>query len=208
MASGTGVERDILEWGVASAPLAGQVASGDLHLVRRFSDGGLIAAVDALGHGPEAARAAQRAVEVLGASPRDPIAELIRRCHHALTGQRGVVLSLASFEVSTGMMTWAGVGNVEGVLIRGGATRRASRSGLVVIGGIVGGDLPEIRPQQLPVEPGDLVVFATDGVRREFVDAIEPGSMPARLASDLLARFSKGTDDALVVVARYLGPPR
>jgi negative regulator of sigma-B (phosphoserine phosphatase) len=199
---------DPLAWGVAAAPMPGEEANGDLHLVRHYPGGALAAVVDALGHGPEAERAAQRAVATLAEASPLPIAEHLRRCHQALLGNRGVVVSLATFETATGLMTWAGVGNVEAVLVRPGEGRVASRSGLVVLGGVVGGDLPEVRPQQLPVTPGDLVVFATDGVRREFVDAVDPRADPATIAADLLGRFAKGTDDALVLAVRYEGAAR
>lgn len=205
MASRVGAVGLTLDWGVAGAPLAGQQASGDLQVVEEYPGGAMVAVIDALGHGPEAERAARRAAEILRAAPRDPIPELVRRCHQALTGRRGVVLSLSNFDVQSGTMTWAGVGNVEGVLVRAGELRRGSRSGLVVLGGVVGGDLPELRPQQLPVEPGDLIVFATDGIARGFVDGIDGQAPVSRLAADLLARHNKGTDDALVLAVRYLG---
>jgi negative regulator of sigma-B (phosphoserine phosphatase) len=198
--------RGSITWGVAAAPLPGQQSSGDSHLVLIHPGGALVVAVDALGHGPEAERAALRAVALFAETPAVPIAEQLRRCHQALLGDRGVVVSLASFDVANGIMTWAGVGNVEAVLVRPNDGRPASRSGLVVIGGVVGGDLPEVRPQQLPVAPGDVVVFATDGVRRDFVDAVDPLAPPEGLAADLLARFAKGTDDALVLAIRYEGP--
>lgn len=197
----------LLEIGVASAPMAGETASGDGHLVRAFAGGELVVALDALGHGREAAASAERALAVLNANASDPIPLLVRRCHVALTGWRGVVLSLAVFDAEVEMLTWAGIGNVEGALVRAANGHPASRSGLITIGGIVGGDLPEVRPQQLPVGRGDVVVFATDGVRREFVAAVDPAQPPQAQADDLLARFSKGTDDALVLVVRYLGPP-
>jgi hypothetical protein len=31
---------------------------------------------------------------------------------------------------------------------------------------------------------------------------------PERIATDILARYARDTDDALVLVARYLGAPR
>lgn len=198
--------RGILEVGVASVPMAGETVTGDHHLVHWRTRGVLVAVLDALGHGPDAAASAQRAVAVLSASADAPIPELIHRCHIALTGRRGVVASLAVIDATAGQLTWAGVGNVEGVLIRAGSTAERTRSGLVTRGGIIGSDLPEVRPQQLPIEPGDVLILATDGVRREFVDAHPPQADVQLAASELLARFGKGTDDALILVARYLGP--
>jgi negative regulator of sigma-B (phosphoserine phosphatase) len=194
-----------LEWGVAAVPMAGEASNGDLHLVVDLPGGGLVAAVDALGHGPEAARTAERAVAAIASRPADPLPEILRRCHQALIGSRGVVASLATFDTRAGVMTWAGIGNVEGVLIREGKHRPSTRSGLINLGGIVGAELPEVRAQQLPVDPGDTIVFATDGIRREFIELIDPRRPPGEMARDLLARHAKGSDDALILVVRYRG---
>src|SRR2546422_10647190 len=59
------LDKLIVEWGVASQTLAGEVESGDKHVVRIFPHGALLAAVDGLGHGEEAAAAANMAARVL-----------------------------------------------------------------------------------------------------------------------------------------------
>lgn len=198
--------RELLEIGIATLPLAGETANGDRHLVAPFDGGVLIAVVDGLGHGPAAAAAAESAIAVLAAAPGDPLPELLRRCHVALLGQRGVVAALAVFRPADRSMTWAGVGNIEGVLVRAANGRPPFRMGLVTRGGIVGSDLPEVRPQQVPLLVDDLVAFATDGLRREFIGGLDAGRTVQSLAEDLLARFGKGTDDALLLVSRYRGP--
>jgi negative regulator of sigma-B (phosphoserine phosphatase) len=205
MASRTVNGGPALEWGFATVPMTGQRSNGDLHLIAEFPGGALVAVIDALGHGPEAEHAAALAAVTLAARPADPLPEQVRRCHQALIGSRGAVLSLASFDTYAGLITWAGIGNVEGALIRNGKHHRSTRSGLITLGGIVGGELPETRSQQLPVERGDVVVFATDGVRREFIDQVDPGRAPDEMARELLLRFAKGSDDALILVIRYRG---
>src|SRR2546426_2471900 len=55
----------VIDWGVATRALAGETESGDLHLVKRVGRGTLVAAVDGLGHGAEAAAAARAAVAAL-----------------------------------------------------------------------------------------------------------------------------------------------
>src|SRR6478609_3701418 len=205
MASRTVTGGPTLEWGVATVSMAGELSNGDLHLIAEFPGGAMVAVIDALGHGPEAAHAAALAAVTLALRPADPLPELIRRAHQALIGARGVVLSLATFDTRAGLMTWAGIGNVEGMLFRNGRHRPSTRSGLVTIGGIVGGELPETRPQQLPVERGDIIVFATDGVRRDFIDQVDPERPPDEMARELLVRHAKGSDDALVLVIHYRG---
>jgi len=195
----------LLHWGVATLALAGQQESGDLHLVKPLAGGALVAVVDGLGHGEDAAFAAKTAVRTLERYGHEPPLSVLQRCHEALIGTRGVVLSLASFDSARATMTWLGVGNVEGVLQHADWSERSARVALVTRGGIVGGDLPGIQAAVVPVAPGDTLVFATDGVRHEFTGEISMSEPPQRLADTILARFGKGTDDALVLVARYLG---
>jgi hypothetical protein len=50
-----------LQVGVAIAPMYGQVASADRHVVRSVDDEVLVAVLDGIGHGEEAVRAAMLA---------------------------------------------------------------------------------------------------------------------------------------------------
>ena len=195
----------LIRWGVATLALAGEAESGDLHVVRPVDHGVLVGVVDGLGHGAEAALAARKAVAALDGHAAESLPQLLQRCHEALHGTRGVVMSVAVFSAIARSLTWLGVGNVEGVLLSTDAGRRSSRDSLVTRGGIVGSELPELRPHVVPVSPGDTMIFATDGVRSGFADGVSADASPQQLADDILARYGKGTDDALVLVARYLG---
>jgi len=197
----------LIEWGVAAQALPGEAQSGDLHFVKQVGAGALVAVVDGLGHGAEAATAARVAVTALERHSTESPAPLIERCHRALQGTRGAVMSVAVLGRPDGSMTWLGVGNVEGLLLHGdGAARsRSGRESLVTRGGIVGSELPRLHPTILPIARGDLLIFATDGIREGFADGLSPEAAPQHLADEILARHGKGTDDALVLVARYLG---
>src|SRR5260370_4662438 len=164
----------VLEWGVATLTLAGESESGELHLVGEVGGGVLVAVVDGLGHGEEAAAAAKLAVTTLDRFAREPVASLVQRCHEALFGTRGVVMSVAFFDPDRDAMTWIGLGNVEGVLVHENWAERSSRTSLVTRGGIVGSkqDLPPVRPWVIPVQRRDLLVFATDGIRSGFAAEI------------------------------------
>jgi negative regulator of sigma-B (phosphoserine phosphatase) len=201
----TEIARDghaVLAWGWAGSAL--ELASGDLHVVAAFPGGAMVALVDGLGHGPEAAAAAQAAAAVLAAHPADAVTDLVQRCHAALRKTRGVVMSLASFRAAESALTWLAVGNVESVLLPGDGT---PSKGVAGRGGVVGYQIPALRSVTLPVSPGDTLIMATDGIAGGFSSRLPLDHDPQRLADDLLARFAKGTDDAHVVVARYLGGP-
>lgn len=195
----------MLEWAVATLALPGQVESGDRHLVQPFPDGVLVAAVDGLGHGEEAAAAALLAVGVLKRHADETVTALVHRCHEALRETRGVVMSLASLRNPDDTMTWLGVGNVEGLLVRAAPDGHLRKESLVIRGGVVGQHLPALQEEVVPVRRGDTLVFATDGVRAGFADALAAGEAPQRLADRILAQHGTGADDALVLVARYAG---
>jgi hypothetical protein len=194
----------VLEWAVASRPAPGEELSGDVAVVAPAGDCTLVAAVDALGHGPEAARAAATAASVLEGFAAEDVVSLVRRCHDALRGTRGAAISAASFSASARTLTWLGVGNVEGRLVRG-----AGRAEDVMLRGGVAGDLlPPLTPATLAVARGDVLAFATDGIDGRFADALDVSGTPQRIADRILAEHGKAVDDALVVVARFLGGPR
>jgi len=190
---------------VAKSILPGQGESGDRHLLRCGGDGILIAAIDGIGHGEEAAYAAEAAVAILKASPEEPVISLVERCHEGLRSTRGVVLSLASVDPKHGLMTWLGVGNVQGVLMRAGAQQGSVGEVLLLRGGVVGSQLPALQAAVLPIRKGDTLVFVTDGIRGEFVEGLSALESPQRAADKILKRHGRGDDDALVLVVRLTG---
>ncbi len=198
----------LLEWGVASLALPGEPVCGDMHVVEPFPNGALTAVIDGVGHGIEAAVAAQIAVATLRAHAQEALLPLLQRCHEMLQQTRGVALTLASFNALDETITWVGVGNVEGVLLRADGKRGPVHEEVVVYGGVVGSQLPPLRCSVSPVGPGDTLVLATDGIRSAFAERLPLHDPPQRMADSILARDVKGTDDALVLVARYRGVHR
>ena len=195
----------LIDWGVATLTLPGERESGDLHLVKPVRAGVLVSVVDGLGHGAAAAAAARAAVAALNRHAQESVLPLLQRCHQALAGTRGAVVSVALFDRADGSMTWLGVGNVEGVLLYADAGGRRGRERLVTRGGIVGSELPPLRAEVLAVAPGDTLVLATDGIQSGFADDLAVEAPPQQLADQILTRSGKRTDDALVLVARYVG---
>lgn len=189
---------------VASRAQDGGGVSGDMHVVRRLGHQVLVAVVDGLGHGYDAEAAARMAIATIESEPNPEILGLLQRCHAVLNRSRGVVMSIASLDTERQQMTWAAVGNVEGVLIRSGTAKRES---ILMRGGIVGHRLPPLRAATLPLVPGDLLVLATDGVREGFAETLRPDAPLQQTADQVLARYGRANDDALVLAGRWHGQP-
>jgi len=195
----------LIEWGVAARAFMAQDESGDRHLVKPFQNGILVVVVDGLGHGPKAAIAAKAAISALENRAREPVTSLLQHCHRALRGTRGAVVSLASFNVLAGTMTWAGVGNVNGLLVRANAKSDRPQETLLPRGGVVGYQLPSLYPETIQVAHGDMLILATDGIRSRFTQDLMLDGPAQQVADYILTHHSRGTDDALVLAARYTG---
>ena len=194
----------MVEYGVAKYVLPGHGESGDHHLVCCNRNGILVAAIDGLGHGEEAANASKSAAALLRSSADEPIISLVERCHEKLRATRGVVLSLACID-EHGMMTWLGVGNVQGVLMRAEAKQGNVQESLLLRAGVVGSQLPALQAAVLPIARGDTLFFATDGVRADFSLTLSARENPQRAADRILNQYRSGNDDALVLVSRLMG---
>jgi hypothetical protein len=195
-----------LEVGVAGLAIQGEVNSGDLAVFAPYDRGGLAAVIDGLGHGDDAAAASAIAEGVIRAHASDSPAELLRHCHQELRKSRGVVLTAAWFDLEAMELSWAGVGNVEARLVRGAATYGDRHDSALVLGGVVGYNLPPVRPARTDLRPGDAVAFATDGIEADYSGSLTPGLPAQRLAERILSRHGRATDDALAAVVRYRAP--
>jgi phosphoserine phosphatase RsbX len=195
----------LIEYGVATQALPGQTVSGDAYVAQPGPEGMLVAVMDGLGHGEEAATASRIAIAALESCPPQSVVSMLRHCHERLLGTRGVVMSLALLNEADGTLTWVGVGNVEGWLLRGDATAIPTQESLLLRGGVLGRQLPPPYASIIPLMKGDTLIFATDGIRNGFPQEVNLSDPPQKIADAILAKHNKRTDDALVLVVRYRG---
>jgi phosphoserine phosphatase RsbX len=194
-----------VEWGVSTRSRPGEVTSGDLAIVALRPEGALVAAIDGLGHGGEAAHAARQAGEVVRSSWSRDLVVLVERCHIALRGTRGAAISLAFVSAPEGRMTWLGVGNVEGRVLSGDPSAIRPKDSLALRSGVAGHELPTVRSATIDVRPGDVLVLATDGIQATFADSLDVSGSTQTITERIVADHAKPSDDALVVAVRYLG---
>lgn len=198
--------RDPVEWSISAACRHGETTSGDLAVVNVLQEGALVAGIDGLGHGSEAARAARLAAQAIREGPADDLILLAHRCHEVLQGTRGAALSLVYVSIRTDEITWLGVGSVEGRLLTGGPVAPRLVASLALARGVAGHELPAIRTETLKVNTGDLLLLATDGIRDTFADSLDIAGPTEAITERILVDDWNHQDDALVVAVRYLGP--
>ena len=92
---------------------------------------------------------------------------------------------------------------IENLLLAGTAHNEHQAS--VARAGVIGFRLPALRIDSVPVKAFDTLIMATDGIQPDFAEALSLDGRPQRIADSILSHHRKPNDDALVLVARYLG---
>jgi anti-sigma regulatory factor (Ser/Thr protein kinase) len=188
------------EEGVVSVPLFGEEVCGDSWATTWEQGRCLVLVADGLGHGPFAAEASLAAVRIFLASARLGPGEALQAAHLALRGTRGAAVAIAELDFDAGVVRFAGVGNIAGVVVDGASSRS-----LVSHNGTVGHNAHKFQEFNYPFPKGALLVMHSDGLASRWglgpyprLAAHDPGLVAAVLYRD----FQRSRDDVTVLVAR------
>lgn len=180
--------------------LAGETVCGDAYATLVVGDRVWLMVADGSGHGPLAALASRRAVQVFtdraaaGAAPESVMDDI----HRALVGTRGAAVAIAVCDPAADRVRFVGVGNISGAVVHDG-----EKKGLTSIGGVAGYRSPTIRGFDHALPAGAAVVLHSDGVRpRWSADVLGHvvGRTPLLVAATLLREAGVRQDDACVLV--------
>jgi len=173
-------------------PARGELVSGDTVVVRDHDGTAMVAVIDVLGHGAEAARVAEVASRFLATASLDGAAALIGSLHQALRGSRGAAAAICvirerSFEACS-------VGNVE-VRVLG------TPMPVIATPGIVGQRFANLRTCTGALASGDRLVCFSDGISSRFaLDTIRTLT-PRDACAQVMATHRRAHDDATILVA-------
>lgn len=186
--------------GALLLPMPGENSCGDAWAYRMLRDRIFFMVADGLGHGPEAAHAADLAVGVFHRSCPCKLRDLVDRIHSALRGTRGAALAVAEIIPHASLVRYAGVGNISGRIFSPTATQR-----MVSMNGTVGYVLPDIREFSYPWPEGGVLIMHSDGLKTHWNIDDFPGLVgkhPSIIAGMLFCHYNRGRDDLAVAVAR------
>ena len=185
-------ERIELAW--RARPARGELACGDVVVVAPAGEDILVALIDGLGHGPEAARAAEAAGEFLRANSKRPLEPLFEACSAAIATTRGVAMAVLRIVNEPFVLEHAGVGNVALRVI----TREPVNA--VPYPGVVGKRMRKVRATRSTLHSNDLLVLHSDGISsRMRLDQLRAESAEGSVEAIMLAH-AKSHDDASCVV--------
>lgn len=194
-------ESTAVEFSAVCIPIPSEEECGDGWAVSLSANSARLLVVDGLGHGPDAAVAARYAIESFGQLPNAGMRVLIDASHMALRPTRGAAIAVAEINYQTETYAFAGIGNISACVIDG-----TSRKQLVSHNGIVGHNVRKIQEFTVPCPTYSLIIMASDGINTQWDLTAYPGlssRAPGLIAAILLRDFSRGRDDATVLVARF-----
>ncbi len=190
-------------WSMAKSAKKGEDVCADHCVVKEAGDKVLIAVIDGLGHGVKANEASKYAVSTLENFKGESVIDLVNQCHRNLKNTRGAVMSLCVIDCNERILTWLGVGNVEGLLVRGNAQKRQRSENIILRGGVVGYELPSLKASLIPFAAGDMLIFTTDGVDRDYWDDVIVNDNPLEMVKKISRKYFKDTDDALIMALEF-----
>jgi anti-sigma regulatory factor (Ser/Thr protein kinase) len=189
----------LLDVGVVCLPLDGETACGDGWCVRQDADHATVLLVDGLGHGPNAADAADAAITAFQSAEDRAPKEIIALLHEALRSTRGAAVAVAEVRRTSDGATidFCGVGNTVTAVIG-----QAGPRSLPSMNGTAGLTVRALQPFTQPWYPGEMLVMHTDGLTTRWRLDAYPGVRahdPAIAAAVLHRDASRGRDDATVL---------
>jgi len=173
-------------------PKQGEVSCGDTAVVVRGERATVVALIDALGHGPEAALTADVGRQWLTwADPDAGAAKLMWGLHGALLGTRGAAATVCT--IAGSRVEVAAVGNV-------GIRAFGSRVAAFASPGILGVRVRAVRTTVSAIDTPTRIVLFSDGITDQL-DPMQVRALDAKPACrSLLERYGRDTDDASLVV--------
>jgi negative regulator of sigma-B (phosphoserine phosphatase) len=179
-------------------PVPGEVKNGDAALVRKAIDDSevLLAVIDGLGHGPDAAHASQLARDLLNGQPYGTKVEpALQEVHRQLRGTRGAAATVCLIK-GTELQACA-VGNVALLTVN-------CTVPLVLSAGVLGHQVARFRISNSQLHAGARLALLSDGISTRFrLDDLRALS-PAQACQEIMQRYRRKDDDATVLVADIL----
>jgi anti-sigma regulatory factor (Ser/Thr protein kinase) len=189
------------ETGAVQVPKPGEEVCGDQWGEIRSDGRCIFLLADGLGHGTEAAIASNTAVDTMYKHPDLSPLELLAAIHDALRHTRGAAIAIAEIDREHGKVAFGGLGNICGTIFANGAPPRR----MVSTNGTAGVEARHIRLFTYPWTDGAALVMHSDGIGTHWNLSDYPGLAahdPAVIAGVVYRDFSRGNDDATIVVAK------
>ena len=156
---------------------------------------------DGLGHGPEAAIAVTEAGKAFLACHEKEPTEIIRHINDEVKKTRGLVGTVAVFDLLQKRWKICGVGNISTKIMS-----PTMNKNLMAYNGIIGLNVPRtLTAQEVEYEKGQYLILCSDGIKTKWDTVRYPAIQrydASVLAASILKDYARYTDDMSVAVCK------
>lgn len=176
------------------SPMPGEIQNGDAVVFRQTASGdAILAVIDGLGHGPEAAAASRAGVQLLELMPAETnVHDAMQELHRELRGTRGAAATVAI--IRNFKLEICAVGNVALMCV-------SCAVPLVVSAGVLGHQVHKFRICTSELNGRARLALLSDGVSLRFRLEDFRTLEPAGVCEEIMKRYRRKEDDASVLVA-------
>lgn len=179
----------------------GETVSGDGTYYKITDNYFKLLVADGLGHGVDANKAVNEAVNAFRTCPYHSPVEILQYLHQAIRKTRGMVGTVVVYDLKAKSWSIAGVGNISGRLL--GATQGKSQ---ISYNGILGHNIPStMKDQTFPFLDFQQLILCSDGLKSRWDSSKYPLIHKYDLsvfAAALYKDFGRKTDDMSVVITK------
>jgi anti-sigma regulatory factor (Ser/Thr protein kinase) len=182
-------------------PKKGEMVCGDGFYYKHTNNLFKLFVGDGLGHGPDAAKAVEEAINTFKYCHEENPVEIIKYIHSTVKRTRGLVGTAVVFDFDKREWTICGVGNI---LTKVGNFSQSKS--YMSYNGIIGHNIPRsMKEQHIPYEAGQYLITCSDGIKTKWELNSYPGIFKSDLsiiAASIYKDHTRNTDDSSVVVAK------
>ncbi len=179
----------------------GETTSGDGYYYKVTGQYVKVMLADGLGHGKEANFAINEAVKAFKLCAENSPAQIIRYLHQEVRKTRGLVGTIAVFDLDSKQISITGVGNISAKL-----SGQTLNKGHLAYNGIIGHNIPNtMNDTVLPFSDYNQLIMCSDGMRSRWEISRLPGILrtdSAIQAAAIYKDFARRTDDMSVLIAK------
>lgn len=182
-----------------TVPKAGELVSGDKWCIASDGEKTHCLLVDGLGHGIEAAEAANLAVKRFKENLSKPPKVVLEIVHKSLRGSRGAVGAIAQIDQRDGKLDFCGLGNISAIVVE-----ETSRKHMTSLNGTLGYEARKMQEFTHLWRSDSVLLMHSDGLSsKTFEDIYTIQSQPAPIiAAWLYQKYTKRTDDSTILVCK------
>jgi anti-sigma regulatory factor (Ser/Thr protein kinase) len=191
-----------VEIGAICLPYPGEHFCGDAWSYLSIGASHVIIIADGLGHGKDAAAAADQAIEIFDEQPALSPQLLLQRIHGALRSSRGAAVLILHLGTQDRKIVCSGIGNISSAIIKGDVSKS-----FVTLNGTIGHQAHRFQEFVYDWVPGSFLIFHSDGLQTKWKLDTYPGLQMrhASLVAAILYRdFRRERDDITVLAMREI----